>query len=75
MSVKLGIVVPYRDRAEHLAAFVPHLRNFFALQPDFSVRVLISEQARGAIFQPRAREQCGFRSPRSRDRLRVFPRC
>jgi hypothetical protein len=47
MSVKLGIVVPYRDRAEHLAAFIPHLHRFFQidlLNSRISVRILISEQ-------------------------------
>jgi hypothetical protein len=26
---RLAIVVPYRDRAEHLAQFVPHMRSYF----------------------------------------------
>ena len=60
MSVKLGIVVPYRDRAEHLAVFVPHLRNFFARQPDFSVRVLISEQVQGRSFNRGFMNNVGF---------------
>jgi hypothetical protein len=28
-SKRLAIVVPYRDRAEHLAKFVPHLAAYF----------------------------------------------
>ena len=27
---RLHIVVPYRDRASHLDAFVPHVRAYFA---------------------------------------------
>lgn len=61
MPIKLGIVVPYRDRAEHLTMFVPHLRKFFApRQSDFSVRVLISEQARGRSFNRGLVNNVGF---------------
>lgn len=28
-AARLAIVVPYRDRAEHLARLVPHLATFF----------------------------------------------
>jgi hypothetical protein len=30
MAKNLGIVVPYRDRAEHLQLFVPHIAAFFS---------------------------------------------
>ena len=64
MSLRLGIIVPYRDRAEHLAAFIPHLRKFFSSDPlnsHIAVRVLISEQTSGLPFQSRLRQQCRFR--------------
>jgi hypothetical protein len=47
------MIVPYRDRADHLAAFIAHLCRFFssdALNSHIAVRVLISEQTGGLPF-------------------------
>ena len=30
MKPKLAIIVPYRDREEHLAQFVPHMEKFLS---------------------------------------------
>ena len=44
---RLAIIVPYRDRKQHLDQFVPHMRAYFArdkLGKDIDYRVLIVEQ-------------------------------
>lgn len=49
----LGIVVPYRDREAHLAAFVPHLAAYFARAPgerSRPYRVLVVEQGNAHPF-------------------------
>ena len=41
---RLAIIVPYRDRRQHLDQFVPHMRAYFArdkLDKDIDYRVLI----------------------------------
>jgi hypothetical protein len=50
---RLGIIVPYRDRKEHLANLVPHLAAYFTRdKTDFSipVTVVIVEQPPGLPF-------------------------
>ena len=57
------MIVPYRDRAEHLAAFIPHLCRFFsrdALNSRIAVRVLISEQTSGLPFNRGFVNNAGF---------------
>jgi hypothetical protein len=64
MTVRLGVIVPYRDRAGHLAAFVPHLRNFFhysAMNAELAVRILIVEQSKGLPFNRGMLKNVGFR--------------
>ena len=44
----LGIIVGYRDRAEHLKAFLPHVKTYFErdkLDRTLAYRVLVVEQA------------------------------
>jgi N-terminal domain of galactosyltransferase/N-terminal region of glycosyl transferase group 7 len=44
---RLGIVVPYRDRKEHLGQFVPHLATYFTrdkVDRDIPIKVVIVEQ-------------------------------
>jgi hypothetical protein len=44
---RLAIVVPYRDRAEHLAKFVPHIATYFQrdkLDRQIPVTINIIEQ-------------------------------
>ncbi|MCG2645523.1 MULTISPECIES: galactosyltransferase-related protein [Bradyrhizobium] len=65
MSTTLGIIVPYRDRAEHLAAFVPHLQAFFDRDPICSavtVRVMVSEQAGDLPFNRGFVNNAGFQA-------------
>jgi hypothetical protein len=60
---RLTIVVPYRDRADHLNQFVPHLRAYFArdkLDCTLDYRVLIVEQEPGTPFNRGALRNIGF---------------
>ena len=43
MNPKLAIIVPYRDREEHLAQFVPHMEKFLS-QQDIDFKLFIIEQ-------------------------------
>jgi hypothetical protein len=60
---RLAIVVPYRDRAEHLARFLPHLATYF--ERDLFDRFIpwslhIVEQAGDAPFNRGALKNAGF---------------
>lgn len=60
---RLHIVVPYRDRASHLDAFVPHVRAYFArdkLDRIIPYRVTIVEQEPGLPFNRGALLNVGF---------------
>lgn len=48
----LSIVVPYRDREEHLAVFVPHMEKFLQERNILKYRIRIIEQAADAKTQP-----------------------
>ena len=39
---KLGIIIPYRDRPEHLKKFIPHINNFLNNKLDYEI--LLVEQ-------------------------------
>jgi len=45
----ITFVIPYRDREEHLALFVPHLHNHLQYF-DFSYKVVVVEQEQGKPF-------------------------
>lgn len=65
----LTIIVPYRDRARHLATFLPHLCAFFsrAVRDDGTgLDVLIVEQAAGAPFNGGLLKNIGFLLARDR---------
>ncbi|QIO98840.1 galactosyltransferase-related protein [Bradyrhizobium symbiodeficiens] len=65
MSTTLGIIVPYRDRAEHLAAFIPHLQAFFALDAlcsTVTVRIMVSEQGGNLPFNRGFVNNAGFQA-------------
>lgn len=50
---RLGVVIPYRDRAEHLRRFVPHLAAYFSRDKDdrhIPVRFVFVEQVPGLPF-------------------------
>jgi xylosylprotein 4-beta-galactosyltransferase len=60
---RLAIVVPYRDRAEHLARFVPHLVAYFErdkLDREIDVTINIIEQTPGAPFSRGRLGNAGF---------------
>jgi hypothetical protein len=60
---RLAIVVPYRNRQQHLNQFVPHMRAYFArdkLDKDIDYRVLIVEQEAGLPFNRGALKNAGF---------------
>jgi len=62
-SKRLAIVVPYRDRAEHLSQFVPHLVSYFErdkLDRDIDYSIHIVEQKGTAPFNPGKIKNCGF---------------
>jgi len=50
---RLGIVIPYRDRQQHLMQAIPHLRMYFTrdkIDSALSVRIVVVEQSAGAPF-------------------------
>lgn len=60
---RLAIVVPYRDRAEHLNRFVPHIRDYFRCDKldraiDYSLHVV--EQQGGAPFNRGKLKNVGY---------------
>ncbi len=61
MAPRLGIIVPYRDRAEHLAAFIPAITAYLAAHaPDIPARMLVVEQAPGLSFNQGMLQNAGF---------------
>ena len=46
---RLKIVVPYRDRAAHLAQFLPHIRDYLD-DAGIAAQIVIAEQAPGEAF-------------------------
>lgn len=61
MTPRLGIIVPYRDRAAHLAEFIPALTTYLAANaPEIPARVLVVEQAPGLPFNQGLLENAGF---------------
>ena len=59
----LAIVVPYRDRAEHLGRFIPHVLAYFErdkLDRQISVSIHIVEQSASAPFNRGKIKNCGF---------------
>jgi len=60
---RLAIVVPYRDRAEHLAQFAPHVLSYFErdkLDKHIDVSLHIVEQTPGAPFNRGMVKNAGF---------------
>ena len=49
MNPSLAIIVPYRDREEHLAQFVPHMEKFLSNQ-DLNFKIFIVEQGNNRPF-------------------------
>jgi hypothetical protein len=62
-SKRLAIIVPYRDRADHLARFVPHIAAYFErdkLDRQIAVTINIIEQWGNAPFSRGRLANCGF---------------
>ena len=62
-AARLAIVVPYRDREEHLAQFVPHLVTYFErdrFAKAIPYEIHIAEQAPGKPFNRGAMKNAGF---------------
>ena len=58
---KLSVVVPYRDREEHLRQFVPHICTFLQKNlPAVPVRIDVVEQCGEAPFNRGKLINCGF---------------
>jgi hypothetical protein len=55
----LKIIVPYRDRAEHLRDFLPHICEYLD-DSDISYNIVIAEQAEGLPFNRGAMKNAGF---------------
>jgi hypothetical protein len=62
-KTKLGIIVPYRNRPEHLAKFLPHLISYFQREKsarELDVTILVSEQADALPFNRGGVLNAGF---------------
>jgi len=60
---RLAIIVPYRDRAEQLATFVPHVATYFQrdkLDRQIETSIHIIEQSGTAPFNAGKIRNCGF---------------
>jgi N-terminal region of glycosyl transferase group 7/N-terminal domain of galactosyltransferase len=60
---KLAIVVPYRDRSQHLSQFIPHMQTYFErdkLDRNIKYSILIIEQSQGKKFNRGKLKNCGF---------------
>ena len=49
MNPKLAIIVPYRDREEHLSRFIPHMEKFLS-DKNIQYKIYIVEQGDGKPF-------------------------
>jgi hypothetical protein len=62
-SKRLAIIVPYRDRAEHLAKFVPHVVSYFQrdkLDRQIPISIHVIEQNGNAAFNLGRIRNCGY---------------
>jgi hypothetical protein len=60
MAERLAIIVPYRDRAEHLGQFVPHMRDYLTgAKLDYTIHII--EQSQGKPFNRGAVKNIGFK--------------
>ena len=62
-AARLAIVIPYRDRQEHLSRLIPHLVTFFErdrLARAIPYEIHIAEQAPGRPFNRGAAKNAGF---------------
>lgn len=62
-DLKLGIIVPYREREQHMAQFIPHVSAYFArdkIDRNISYRVLFVEQSKQYPFNRGILKNIGF---------------
>lgn len=69
MAKNLGIIVPYRHRAEHLQLFVPHIAAFFsrdAKDVGGNISITIVEQEHGLEFNRGLMNNIGYSVSKNR---------
>lgn len=59
-SKKLSIVVPYRNREEHMSVFIPHMETFLPQNGASEFRITIVEQEEGKPFNRAKLLNVGF---------------
>ena len=62
--LRLGIIIPYRDRQQHLQQIIPHLAMYFTrdkIDSALDVRILVVEQPAGAPFNRGLMLNIGFK--------------
>jgi predicted glycosyltransferase involved in capsule biosynthesis len=64
---KLCIVVPYRDREEHLNKFTPHMKKYMEKNEDVDYEIIIVEQADTKPFNRAKLLNIGFLENRESD--------
>jgi len=60
---RLAIIVPYRNRAEHLRQFVPHVATYFQrdkLDRNIPISIHVVEQSGNAAFNRGRILNCGY---------------
>jgi N-terminal region of glycosyl transferase group 7/N-terminal domain of galactosyltransferase len=60
-SKRMAVIVPYRDRPEHLRAFVPHMRQFLGSVGGIDATIHVVEQLDPCWFNRGKLLNCGFR--------------
>ena len=61
MTARIAIIVPYRDRPDHLRQFVPHMRRFISDARLTECAIHIVEQASGKPFNRGTVKNIGFK--------------
>ena len=62
---RLGIIVPYRNRQDHLCRFIPHMENFFRTR-SLLFKILVIEQSEGKSFNRAKLLNAGYTLARDR---------
>jgi glycosyl transferase family 7 (putative galactosyltransferase) len=66
---RLGVIVPYRDRAEHLSQLLPHMAAYFSrdkIDKEIPVTLAIVEQPAGLTFNRGLIKNIGFKALRDK---------
>jgi hypothetical protein len=59
--MRLGLIVPFRNREDHLTQFIPHITRFFAHHPRLKLQLLIVEQTAEFLFNRGQLLNIGYR--------------